>query len=749
VALARLLLLDGLVDLMVGVRFAACLACMLVGCGIADETEVVETEAPVACVAGELPMPEGGCKAAGLPKDMRCAPGEVETDDGGCRPPGPSSCAPGFVPHEDGCTPVLPESPCAPGSMAIVGETRCREVAPCAPGTWGDIVVNSLTEFVDGSYVGGQSDGSAMHPWTTVQEAVNAAAPGATVAIAAGTYTENVVVDEVMRLWGRCPSLVSIVGADPMAATIELRAAESGIHDLAVSGPSIGVLAAAPDVHIERAWIHDTGWFGVIVQERASSLLVRDSLLEAATKVGAYAFGARLELQSTVVRDTAVGMGGFGRGVNAEWTPSEGRATLQVRTSLVERSLELGIFAGGADALVEASVVRDTRASAEGYGAGVLCRDFGGERGSLEVDASVISGSIGAGVFTTGSDTRIVESVVRDTQPEILGQADGSGVFVLQNPETAEPASLELSSSTVLRHHDTGVAAVSAAILVHASNVRDILPRASDGQAGVGILVTNERMLPDPPPLTLSESRIEDNHLAGLLVLDAPAHVDKSAICRTQPADEVGGRGISVETSYGSSEKASLVLERSILCENHDTALHAHGAGVELSESEIVTTLSDPSDDHGFGVALTRGFERSTGTIRSVRLMDNRMVSIAVYESDATIEGVVVDKTGTRGFDGAFGDGIAVMVDFEPASAVIRSTLVRQSARAAVSNFGGAVEIADSRFDCYLFALAGENRSVGPFSFTNRGSNRCGCGDHEEPCAVRTQNLEPPSVPDP
>ena len=91
-----------------------------------------------------------------------------------------SSCAPGF--EHDGeaaCVPVLPADPCARGLMAVPGETTCRPVADCGSGDYGDIPVDGSTQHVDAAYAGGNSDGSAASPWTTISEAVAAAAPGA------------------------------------------------------------------------------------------------------------------------------------------------------------------------------------------------------------------------------------------------------------------------------------------------------------------------------------------------------------------------------------------------------------------------------------------------------------------------------------------------------------------------------------------------------------------------------------------
>src|SRR5262245_22708122 len=102
--------------------------------------------------------------------------------DGSCVRPGipPDGCAPGFVHDgEYGCEPILPEAPCPAGLMAVPGESACRAVKACGQGRWGDIAVDASTEYVDGAYTGGQNDGSEAHPWTTISEAVMAAAPGA------------------------------------------------------------------------------------------------------------------------------------------------------------------------------------------------------------------------------------------------------------------------------------------------------------------------------------------------------------------------------------------------------------------------------------------------------------------------------------------------------------------------------------------------------------------------------------------
>lgn len=61
------------------------------------------------------------------------------------------------------------------------------------------------TVYVDDAYAGGANDGSESRPWTTIQQAIDAAADGAVIAIAEGSYVADVEIDNKrVRLWGRC-----------------------------------------------------------------------------------------------------------------------------------------------------------------------------------------------------------------------------------------------------------------------------------------------------------------------------------------------------------------------------------------------------------------------------------------------------------------------------------------------------------------------------------------------------------------
>ena len=141
------------------------------------------------CGSSAAPSGSGG-HDSGAPDAGGCVPGELADGTGACRAAGVGvgECGDGFE-NDDagGCVAVLPEAACAKGAVALPGESACRPIATCPDGAWGDIPVNTPTQFVDHAFVG-TSDGSEAGPWKTIGEAYVAAEPGATIAIAAGTY---------------------------------------------------------------------------------------------------------------------------------------------------------------------------------------------------------------------------------------------------------------------------------------------------------------------------------------------------------------------------------------------------------------------------------------------------------------------------------------------------------------------------------------------------------------------------------
>ncbi|MBW2454319.1 MAG: DUF1565 domain-containing protein, partial [Deltaproteobacteria bacterium] len=188
-------------------------------CSCSSESETAE-QAPAACLPPDRLLDDGRCLAPDV-QDDGCRAGELGLADGTCQPAGvpPELCAEGFEAVDGGCQPVLPAEPCPKGTVALPGETACHPLGDCGAAPWGDLPVDGATQYVDAGYTGGSSDGSAQAPWTTIGEAIAAAAPGALIAVAAGSYAENVMIaSKSVRLWGRCAELVEVVGTSGASA---------------------------------------------------------------------------------------------------------------------------------------------------------------------------------------------------------------------------------------------------------------------------------------------------------------------------------------------------------------------------------------------------------------------------------------------------------------------------------------------------------------------------------------------------
>ena len=72
-----------------------------------------------------------------------------------------------------------------------MGPRAGSSMEACGTGTWGDLETDEDTVYVDGSAEAG-GDGTADSPFTSIQDGLDAmGTTGGMVAVAAGTYVEN------------------------------------------------------------------------------------------------------------------------------------------------------------------------------------------------------------------------------------------------------------------------------------------------------------------------------------------------------------------------------------------------------------------------------------------------------------------------------------------------------------------------------------------------------------------------------
>jgi hypothetical protein len=533
--------------------------------------------APPPCTAGGTSTPVAGCEA-GIP---------------------PASCAAGFESDGTmGCTAVLPADPCDEGLLAIPGETTCHAPASCGDGTFGDIPVEANSEFVDATYGGADSDGSQQKPWTTIGAAVTAAEPGAIVAIAAGSYGEDVAIGgKAVRLWGRCPAEVEIVGTGTTLAAVVVTAGADGseLHALGVSGAAGGVrVEASEQIVLDGLWIHDTADRGVTLQLEPGpvSATIRASLIEHATVVGVQVVGATLTLSESSVRDTLeADPGGVGQGLVVQpHTVNPGSPSAEIHSAVFERNHTASVLVLAAEATIDSSVVRDTVPSqlSQRDGLGVLVLPDGTARGTLTLSGSVVASNFSRGIAVLGSDAAIATSAVRDTSPQQWDSNTGEGIAVLD--AGTERANVTIERSLVERSCQSGVMVQSSDVSIRSTLIRDTAPRGSDRAFGRGMAVVREQAADFESSATIDSCRIENSHAFGIWVADAAVTVSSTLIAATAPQESNGDFGDAMAVATLLSElgtPASLEVSGSRLDQNTEAGLVDYGSALTFERSTL------------------------------------------------------------------------------------------------------------------------------------------------------------------
>ncbi len=494
----------------------------------------------------------GGGSGGSTPFEPPCADLQVPFA-GECVSAGvpPDGCAPGFVHDGDGsCDPVVPHQPCPPGQVALPGESSCRPLGECGTEPWGDIPVEPNTQYVDQAYGGNDSDGTSSRPWHTITEGIDAAEPGAIVAIAAGSYAEALLIIDVdVRLWGRCSSLVEIDGGAEQS-TMLIGQGTSELHQLAVVGQGVGVGIAFAEALLDRVWIHDTGSAGLQLQNDYGPVtaVVDGSLIEGATRAGILLLGGEIAVEETVVRDVRAGYDGLGgRALEVQRSPFDGGpASASLRSVILSGNDDLGINAFGASVTVEDSIIRDTLGLSIESGTGRAVNvqadprpgDEPGEgRGELIMRRSLVENSVELAIMIGGSDGLVEDTVLRGVGPGAHTGLYGRGLsiqpFTDAGPELLSQATIR--RTTVRQTRDVAVYVLDAAVELERVDIRDVAPQEADQLSGDGLAVVT---LVSPQPASVAATCVRDTSRVGIASFGAELVLSASLVsCATIDLD--------------------------------------------------------------------------------------------------------------------------------------------------------------------------------------------------------------------
>jgi hypothetical protein len=484
---------------------------------------------------------------------------------------------------------VLPATACGPGTFAVPGETECHEVAPCAPGTWGDIAIAADTMHVDASYLGAEEEGSAQRPYRTIQAAVDAAAPGAIVAVAAGQYEPVTIASKSVQLWGVCPALVEVAASDFDVAAITVEDAPGtvvrGVSAKASNAPAIRI--SSVQTAVEHVWVHDTDWYGILVQAGGDAI-ISDSLVEGAKNAGIFSTGKTALVRSTI-RDTRSYTNPDGQ-EDGHGLAVPPYGSLEASACMIERNETFGALVNGGHLALHGSVVRDTDVGGIDTELGWGVHSYGSPevRGSLDISGSAIENNAGVGVRVERSDATLVNTVVRDTRlglhvgPEESELAGWGVVARGSDQDEADAARLTMTWSVVERSASANLKVNDSDATLLGSVLRDV-SAVPGAVSGFGAEVTRNQASEAPSTLSMQGSVVERVHNAGLRMLDSDLSFQRSVV-RSVASGGESGDCIAVVSDVGSS-KAMVEGSHIAACER--VGLFNAGSHVTIAQNQL------------------------------------------------------------------------------------------------------------------------------------------------------------------
>ena len=485
---------------------------------------------------------------------LGCGDGDVSPgDDDTVVDPEPSPCATGYRQDPDLPAELLDDFPddCVPQE--------------CGLGQWGNLEVDGDTIFVD-VRAGEGGNGSEQAPFTSIQDGLETAgeAGGGMVAVAAGTYVENLLLTEDhdgVHLAGRCRGLVVLDASEGEEDESGIWAngfwgdEEWRVSGMAVTGaPHVGIWLQVGTLRTMSVRVVENHMVGFVATRQRSTALLSD----------------------VEIRDTQpLPDGTFGRGIQVQ----EG-SSLEADGCLVEGNSGAGIYVSGAGTAVLLSdvEVRETEPLPDGtFGRGIAVE----EGSSLEADGCLVEGNSAVGIHVSGEGTAVL-----------------------------------LSDVEVRNTHRTHWTTVAIGIVsqVYASLIADELIVADT--EGVGLFATWYG------GLSCSNCNLSDNSFAGGLAWASGAiDLSTTTISGTRPdANEGGGIGIYASDNFG---PASLTLDTVTIEDQPYAALWLDGDGsYSITNSTLVGgyghELFYPNGTssifHGDGIVATGGVSAWDGS---------------------------------------------------------------------------------------------------------------------------------------
>jgi len=261
-----------------------------------------------------------------------------------------------------------------------------------------------------------------------------------------------------------------------------------------------------------------------------SHVTISGSIVEAAQTAAVLSYGSNVTIEGSLLRDVPgrADTGGcvLGQKGSAAPRPSE----LIVRSSVLSGCGSVGVAIAGGTLLFEGSVVRDVRPEPTEQRLGI---GIDGSLGAtLTVRDALIERALLMGIFAGGSNATIERSIVRDVAGQTSNGANGAGIAVVREID-AEPVAT-IDKTLVLRTRTVGIYASGAKLTVTGSTVRGIQTQVSDGKYGDGVEASAGYRIASGEAfgstMSIAETLVRDAARAGIVNMASHATLARSLV---------------------------------------------------------------------------------------------------------------------------------------------------------------------------------------------------------------------------
>jgi len=675
-------------------------ATLLPSCG--DESAPMTVDAGATTDgAASMPAPPAEPAEAAWPSMTPCSAGWVEATDAS----GATVCMPWSEPAP---------AACAAGEALFPGGGCARVGTECAADGWPTGLPTDRPILYVRADAAAGGTGARDAPFARIADAMAAASAGTIVAVATGTYDEDVRVRGSVTLWGACvaETLVTSTRTSEMAGTVSSGGAGAAARNLRISGARIGVsvVGAGATLDLDDVAIDGASNIGILValggHVSARSLVVRNvsesdgvgsgrginvqsasieierGVVEHTHLAGVFVTGegspgTTATLSGVAIRDIEPDSGGFiGHGLHV-------RAGALVTASdlVVERATELGVAVteSGTSVSIMGALVRDIARGSSGDARGV----FAGEQASIDASRIVIErlGTAAVVAVDRGTTLRLTDAIVRDSTGDEVTHSWGNGIVAgLGATFDVERAVLRATRSIAIGAADDGTSLTLQDVRVLETQVEE-----SSGERG--------RALQAQSGATLHGTRIElrsNREVSALAGNPGTALALEDLVVSETAADPRGQGGIAVSVQEG----ATATLTRARVEGSYQAGVYALGGEMMLTDVTVRDTRSRPSDGQGGrGVGIELGAKLVASRV-AIETSHEVALAVLAAGSSATLEDVTIADTMPAECAAStcpgFGAGSGV-VAADTASIEMRRFVITRNALTGVSVVQGGV----------------------------------------------------------